>query len=80
VPISCFVAHDAAYYDVKILHHDISVENIMILKGGGEGFLIDWNMCACIEEEVEPLERVERTVRICLLFQDCFVVDISLIL
>jgi len=48
--MSCFVAHDAAYYDAKILHRDISVGNIMILEGGGGGFLIYWDMCACVEE------------------------------
>ena len=80
MPLSCFVAHNAAYYDAKILHHNISIGNIMISEGGGGGFLIDWNMCACIEEGAELSERVERTVGICLLFQDCFVVDISLIL
>jgi len=42
VPIFCFLAHDAAYYDVKILYYNISVGNIMILEGGGGGgFLID---------------------------------------
>jgi len=48
--MSCFVAHDAAYYDAKILHRDISVGNIMILEGGGGGFLIDWDMYARVEE------------------------------
>ena len=44
--MSCFVAHDAAYYDAEILHRDISVGNIMISEGGGGGgFLIDWDMC-----------------------------------
>ena len=62
----CFLAHDAAYYDVNILHCDISVENIMILKGGGGRFLIDWDICVCIEEGAEPSGRVERTVGICL--------------
>ena len=40
--------------------------NIMILEGGGGGFLIDWDICVRIEEGAEPSERVERTVRICL--------------
>ena len=62
----CFLAHDAAYYDANILHHNISAGNIMILKGGGGGFLIDWDICVRIEEGAEPSERVERTVGICL--------------
>jgi len=64
--MSCFLAHDAAYYDVNILHCGISVGNIMISEGGGGGFLIDWDMCVHIEEGAEPLGRVERTVGICL--------------
>ena len=60
----CFLAHDGAYYDASILYHNISVGNIMILEGGG--FLIDWDMCVCIEEGAEPSVRVERTVGICL--------------
>jgi len=64
MPMSYFVAHDAAYYDANILHRDISVGNIMISEGGG--FLIDWNMCVHVEEEAEPSGRVERTVDICL--------------
>jgi len=68
--MSCFVAHDAAYYDAKILHHNISTGNIMILEEG-EGFLIDWNMCVCIGGGVQSSGRVEITVGVCLLFQDC---------
>jgi len=65
--MSCFVAHDAAYHDAKILHRDISAGNIMISGGGGGGgFLIDWDMCVRIEEGAEPSVRVERTVGICL--------------
>ena len=63
--MSCFLAHDAAYYDAEILHRDISVGNIMISEGGG-GFLIDWDMCVRVEEGAEPSGRVERTVGICL--------------
>jgi len=65
--MSCFIAHDTAYYDVKILYCDISAGNIMILEEGG-GFLIDWNMCVHIGGWVQPSERVERTVGVCLLF------------
>ena len=65
--MSCFLAHDAAYYDAKILHHDISTGNIMISEGeGGGGFLIDWNIYVHIEEGAEPSGRVERTMGICL--------------
>ena len=59
--MSCFVAHDT-----EILHYDISMGNIMILEGGGGGFLIDWDICVHIEEGAEPSGRVERTVGICL--------------
>ena len=76
--MSCFVAHDAAYYDAKILHRDISAGNIMISEEGG-GFLIDWDMCVRIGGGVQPSGRVERTVGVCLLFQDCLV-DVSDIL
>ena len=65
--MSCFVAHDIVYYDAKILHHDISVGNIMISEGEG-GFLIDWDMCSHVRLEVQSSGRVERTVGICLLF------------
>jgi len=65
--MSCFVAHDAAYYNAKILHCNISTGNIMILKEGG-GFLIDWDMCVRIGGGVQPSGRVERTVDVCLLF------------
>ena len=75
----CFLAHDAAYYDANILHRDISAGTIMISEGGGGGFLIDWDMCVRVEEGAEPSGRVERTVGICLLFQDCLV-DVSDIL
>jgi len=71
--MSCFVAHNA-----KILHRDISAGNIMISEEGG-GFLIDWDMCVRIGGGVQPSERVERTVSVCLLFQDCLV-DVSDIL
>jgi len=68
--MSCFVAHNIAYYDAKILHPDISIGNIMILEEEG-GFLIDWDMCVCIGGEVQLSGRMERTVGVCLLFQDC---------
>ena len=61
--MSCFVAHDAAYYDANILHRDISVGNIMISEGG-EGFLIDWDMCVCVGLGAKSSGRVERTVGI----------------
>jgi len=41
--MSCFLAHDAAYYNAEILHCNINMRNIMILEGK-EGFLIDWDM------------------------------------
>ena len=76
--MSCFVAHDAAYYDANILHRDISVGNIMISEGGG--FLIDWDMCVRVGPGAKSSGRVERTVGIFLWSQDSRVVDASLIL
>ena len=78
--MSCFVAHDGAYYDASILHRNISVGNIMILEGEGGGFLIDWDMCVRIGPGAKSLGRVEKTVGIFLWSQDCLVVDASLIL
>jgi len=78
MPMSYFVAHDAAYYDASILHRDISVGNIMISEGGG--FLIDWDMCVRVGSGAKSSRRVERTVGIFLWSQDCLVVDASLIL
>jgi len=79
--MSCFLAHDGAYYDASILHRDISVGNIMISEGGGGGgFLIDWDMCVRVGPGAKSSGRVERTVGIFLWSQDCLVVDASLIL
>jgi len=75
--MSCFLAHDGAYYNASILHRDISVGNIMISEGGG--FLIDWNMCVCVGPGAKSSGRVERTVGIFLWSQDCLV-DALLIL
>ena len=77
----CFLAHDGAYYDTSILHHNISMGNIMILEGGGGGgFLIDWDMCVRVGPGEKSLGRVERTMGIFLWSQDCLIVDASLIL
>ena len=79
--MSCFLAHDGAYYDASILHHNISVGNIMISEGGeGGGFLIDWDMYVRIGPVAKSPERVERTVSIFFWSQNCLVVDASLIL
>ena len=72
--MSCFLAHDAAYYDAEILHRDISVGNIMISEGGG-GFLIDWDMCVRVGPGAKSSGRVERTVGSCL----CSKIDLLLI-
>jgi len=72
--MSCFLAHNTAYYDAEILHRDISVGNIMISEGGRE-FLIDWDMCVCVGPEAKSLGRVERTVGSCL----CSKIDLLLI-
>ena len=79
VSMSPIVAHDVAYYDTNILHCNINIGSIMISEGG-EGFLIDWDMYVCVGKRAEPSGRVERTVGICPLFQDCLVIDISLVL
>ena len=81
MPMSCFLAHNGAYYDASILYHNISVGNIMILEEGeGGGFLIDWDMCVCIGPGAKSPGRVERTVGIFLWSQNCLVVDALLIL
>ena len=80
MPMSCFLAHDGAYYDASILHRDISVGNIMISEGGGGEFLIDWDMCVRVGPGAKSSGRVERTVGIFLWSQDYLVVDTSLIL
>ncbi|KZV64470.1 hypothetical protein PENSPDRAFT_588350 [Peniophora sp. CONT] len=49
-------SHGAAYEDAKILHRDISGNNIMIDKDG-RGMLIDWDMCVWLENK----EEAERT-------------------
>ena len=72
--MSCFVAHDAAYYDADILHRDISMGNIMISEGGG-GFLIDWDMCVRVVLGAQSSGRVERTVGSCI----CSKIDLLLI-
>ena len=64
LPMSCFLAHNGAYYDTSILYHDISMGNIIISGGGGRGFLIDWDMCVRIGPEAKSPGRVERTVGI----------------
>ena len=77
----CFLAHDGAYYNVSILHCDISMGNIMILEEGEGGeFLIDWDMCVHVGPGAKSSGRVERTMGIFLWCQDCLVVDASLIL
>ncbi|PPQ73445.1 hypothetical protein CVT26_015832 [Gymnopilus dilepis] len=37
-------AHDAAFFDARILHRDISVGNILITDEG-KGLLVDWDLC-----------------------------------
>jgi len=63
--MSCFLAHDRIYYDASILHHNISIENIMISEEEeGGGFLIDWDMCVHIGPGAKSSKRVEKTVGI----------------
>ncbi|KIM39244.1 hypothetical protein M413DRAFT_48285, partial [Hebeloma cylindrosporum] len=52
--------HDAAYFDAKILHRDISVGNILIDKDG-DGFLIDWDLCIRISDNPPSARRPQRT-------------------
>jgi len=54
------------------------MKRIMISKE--EGFLIDWVMCAHVKPEARFLGTVKRTVGICPLFQDCLIIDVSLVL
>lgn len=41
---SVIIAHDAAFFDARILHRDISVGNILITDEG-KGLLVDWDLC-----------------------------------
>ena len=56
------LAHRKVWEDAKILHHDISIGNIMIRVEGEKrtGFLIDWDL-AIVESElpvgIEPVKR-----------------------
>ena len=72
--MSCFLAHNVAYYDAEILHRDISMGNIMISEGG-QGFLIDWDMCVHVGLGAKSSGRVERTVGSC----SCSKIDLLLI-
>ncbi|KIM44449.1 hypothetical protein M413DRAFT_353590 [Hebeloma cylindrosporum] len=52
-------AHDAALFDARILHRDISVGNILI--HGNRGLLIDWDLCFLLDGKVEGPRRAQRT-------------------
>ncbi|KIM40755.1 hypothetical protein M413DRAFT_56423, partial [Hebeloma cylindrosporum] len=51
--------HDAAYFDARILHRDISVGNILIHNG--KGLLIDWDLCLPLDRVVKGPRRPQRT-------------------
>ena len=53
-------AHQCALVKAGILHHDISVGNILIDEDG-RGLLIDWDLCAQVHCRVLP-RRCRRTV------------------
>ena len=43
-------AHKQAWEKAKVLHHDISSQNIMVDARTGQGFLNDWDTCKYEEE------------------------------
>ena len=45
---SNIVAHDDAFYEADVLHQDISVGNIVVLKNG-TGLLVDWDLCKVMD-------------------------------
>ncbi|KAI0030624.1 hypothetical protein K488DRAFT_24944, partial [Vararia minispora EC-137] len=49
-------AHDAAVQRARILHRDISDNNIMIDKDGN-GMLIDWDLCSWLDAKHSELQR-----------------------
>ncbi|KAF8193751.1 hypothetical protein BJ912DRAFT_230456 [Pholiota molesta] len=43
-------AHDAAFFDCKVLHRDISVGNILLMDDN-KGLLIDWDLCIKLDDD-----------------------------
>ena len=56
------VAHKAAWTLAKVLHCDISADNILIDVETGEGFLNDWDL-AKTQVELDNASNTERLVR-----------------
>ncbi|KAI0315905.1 hypothetical protein OF83DRAFT_1129717 [Amylostereum chailletii] len=46
----CIVAHWAVFKELKILHYDISAENILI-RSDGRGLLVDWDMARNVSQK-----------------------------
>ncbi|KIM83758.1 hypothetical protein PILCRDRAFT_50863, partial [Piloderma croceum F 1598] len=47
--------HDNAFNKARVLHHDISVGNILITKG--KEILIDWDLLKCINKEPSKCDK-----------------------
>jgi hypothetical protein len=56
------VAHKGAYKTAHILHHDISVGNILITNDGHE-LLVNWDLCEHVKDLAVTTRQSERTVR-----------------
>lgn len=61
VVLDAFIAHQEAYEKSKVLHRDISINNILISKDGEHGVLYDWDLAITRKEEVKPQREYERT-------------------
>ncbi|KAF8258100.1 hypothetical protein EI94DRAFT_1624789, partial [Lactarius quietus] len=50
------LAHKAAYWNCRILHRDISPNNILLTKCPkfGGGLLIDWDHCNMVHDPDNP--------------------------
>lgn len=64
--IQLHAGHQEAWEKAKILHRDISVNNILVdvnsSTGGGTGFLIDWDLCESREDMGKEATQNGRTV------------------
>ncbi|KAI0270559.1 hypothetical protein BC834DRAFT_841404 [Gloeopeniophorella convolvens] len=55
------VGHDVAFRRAKILHRDISANNILLSVPGGRGLLIDWDLSISVEHEPLGPQQHHRT-------------------
>jgi RIO-like serine/threonine protein kinase len=55
------LAHNDAFNKAGVLHHDISVGNILITKG--KGILIDWDLSKRVNKEPSECDKVRQPTR-----------------